>query len=85
MVRIPGFHCQGPLGFHCHGPGSIHGWGTEILQAMRYGKKKKKKGERENKKPFTSQRQRPQKKPTLPTPTAQNSSPQNRERMNSVV
>ena len=48
VVRIPGFHCQGPMGFHCHGPGSIHGWGTEILQAMRYGKKKKKK-KRENK------------------------------------
>ena len=46
MVRIPGFHCQGPMGFHCHGPGSIHGWGTEILQAMRYGKKKKKRRER---------------------------------------
>ena len=34
MVRV--------LGFHCHGPGSITGQGTEILQAVWHGKKKKK-------------------------------------------
>ena len=34
-IRIPGFHCCGQ--------GSILGWGTEILQAMQQGKKKKKK------------------------------------------
>ena len=34
-IRIPGFHCCGQ--------GSILGWGTEILQAMQQGKKKKRK------------------------------------------
>ena len=29
------------LGFHCHGLGSIPGWGTEILQAVWCGQKKK--------------------------------------------
>ena len=35
MVRI--------LGFHCRGLGSASDWRTEILQAMKYGGKKKKK------------------------------------------
>ena len=35
MVRIPGFHCCGL--------GSVPGWGTEILQAVQCGQKKKKK------------------------------------------
>ena len=35
MVRIPGFHCRGL--------GSILHHGTEILQAVHHGKKKKKK------------------------------------------
>ena len=34
MVRIPGFHC--------HGPCSIPGLGTEILQATRWPKEKRK-------------------------------------------
>ena len=34
MVRIPGFHCQGP--------GSVPGRGTEILRAVRHSQEKKK-------------------------------------------
>ena len=43
LGEFPGGLVVRILGFHCRGLGSASDWRTEILQAMKYGGKKKKK------------------------------------------